>query len=72
MIEEADKPTLVMGVPRLKFDLLALGRLTEDQTPLRRQLWVQKQAVAYLMVDAIGSGLGLVLLGQVQLVSESG
>ena len=32
-IEELYKPIPVMGVTRLKFDLLALGRLTEDQAP---------------------------------------
>ena len=33
MIEEADKTTLVMGVTCLKYDLLSLRRLTEDQRP---------------------------------------
>ena len=61
VIEDADKPIMVMGVPRLKFDLLALGRLTEYQAPPRRQLRVQRQSVAYLMGDTSGLGFGLVL-----------
>ena len=71
-IEYADKPTLVMGVPPLEFDLIALGRLTEDQTPPQRQLRAQRQADAYIMGDASGLGFGLVLWGQGKLVSESG
>ena len=63
---------LMMGVLRLKFDLLALGRLTEDQAPLQRQLRAQRQAVAYLMGDKSGLEFGLVLWGQGRLVSESG
>ena len=59
-------------VPRLKFYLLALGRITEYQSPPWRQLSLQRQAVAYLMVDASGLGFGLVLWSQEQLVSESG
>ena len=67
-----DKPTLGMGVPHLKFDFLALGRLTENQKPPRIQLRAHRQAVAYLMGDASGLGFGLVLCGQGKLVSESG
>ena len=40
-IEEAGNHILVMGFPRLKFDLLALVRLTEDQAPPRIQLRAQ-------------------------------
>ena len=71
-IEESDKPILVMGVTRLKFYLLALGRLTEDQAQPRKKLRVQRQAVAYLIGYASGLGFGSVLLGQGKLVSESG
>ena len=71
-IKEADKPTLVMGVPHLKFDLLVMGILNEDQTPLRRQLRVQRQAIGYIMVDASGLVFGLVFWRQGKLVSESG
>ena len=52
---------MVMGVPRLKFDLLSLGRLTEDQTSPQRQLRAQRQDVAYLMGDDSGLGFGSVL-----------
>ena len=61
-----------MGVTQLKFDLLNLGRLNEDQAPPRRQLKEQRQPVSYLMVYAIGLGFGSVLWGQGKLVSESG
>ena len=71
-IEEADKPILVMGVPCLKFYLLVMGRLTEDQEPPWRQLMTQRQAVAYLMGYASGLGFGSVLWVQGKLVSESG
>ena len=63
---------LMMGVLRLKFDLLALGRLTEDQAPLQRQLRAQRQATTYLMGDASDLGFGSVLWVQEKLVSESG
>ena len=63
---------MVMGVPCLKFYLLSLGRLTEDQTPPRRQLREQIPAVAYLMLDASGLGYGSVLWVQGKLVSELG
>ena len=35
-IEEADKTIPVMGFLQLNFDLLDLGRLTEDMPPKRR------------------------------------
>ena len=46
-IEEAYKPTLVMGVYRLKCYNLTLGRLNEDQTPPQRQLRSQIKYVIY-------------------------
>ena len=61
-----------MGVLRLKLYLLALGRLTDDQAPTRRQLRAQIQAVAYLMGYASGLGFGVVLWVQGEMVSESG
>ena len=61
-----------MGVPRIKSDLLSLGRLTEDQAPPWRQLRAHRQAITYLIGDAIGLVFGLVLCGQGKLVSESG
>ena len=64
VIEEAYKPILVMGVPRLNFYLLSLGRLAKYKTPLQRQLRLQRQDVAYLMGDISGLGFGLVLWGQ--------
>ena len=69
-IEEADQPTLVMGFPRMKYDLLALGRLNEDLILPQRQLRAQRQSVAYLMGDASGLGFGLVVWSQGKLVSE--
>ena len=72
MVEEADKPILVMVLPRLKFDLLTLGRLTEGQTPPQRQLRAQTQAFACLMGDTSVLGFGLVLWVQGKMVSESG
>ena len=71
-IEEADQPILVMGVPHMKYDLLSLRRLTEDLTPSRRQLMLQRQAVSYLMGDTSGLGFVLVLWSQGKLVSKSG
>ena len=38
IIEDADKTALVMGVTRLKYGLLVLGRLTEDLTLPQKQL----------------------------------
>ena len=61
-----------MGVNLLKYELLALGRLTEYLTLPRRQLRSQIQAVAYLMVDASGLGFGLMIWGEEKLVLESG
>ena len=66
------KPTLVVGVPQLKCDLLALVILTEQQTPPRRQLMAQRQAVAYILGDASGLVFRLMLWVQGKLVSESG
>ena len=71
-IEEPNKLTLVMEFPRLKYDLLALGRLTEDLTPPHRQLRAQIQAVAYIMGDSSGLGFGFVLWSQWKLIYESG
>ena len=71
-IEEVDKPTLVMVVPRLKYYLLAMGRLTEEQTLPWIQLRSQIQAFDYLVGDASVLGLWSVLWGQGKLVSESG
>ena len=59
----------MMGVPRLKFDLLALGRLTEEKTPLCRQLRAQRKYVAYQMGDASGLEFGSMLWVQEKLVS---
>ena len=36
--EETNKPKLVMGVPHLRGDLIALGRLIKDKVPQQRQL----------------------------------
>ena len=54
------------GVPRLRKDLEALKRLTEGGVPPRRWLRDMKQAVAYLMYDAIvlGFRIGRVVSNQ--------
>ena len=70
-IEDADKTILVMGVPRLKFDLIAMGILNEYQTVPQRKLREQRLAVTYIMGDASALRFGLVLWGQGKLVSES-
>ena len=57
---------------RMKFDLIALERLTEYQELLQIQLREQRQAVTYLMGYASGLGFGTVIWGQGKLVSESG
>ena len=67
-IEEAYQPTLVMRITWLKYYLLALGRLTGDLTPPRRELRAKRQDVAYLMGDTSGLGFGLALWGQGKLV----
>ena len=46
-IEEANKSKLVVGVPCLKGDLIALGRLTKDQVPPQSQLRGYIQALAH-------------------------
>ena len=69
MIEEADKTTLLMVVKHLKFYLLTLGILNEDQTQPQRKLKAQRQSSAYIMGDASGLGFGSVLWGQGKLVS---
>lgn len=68
-IYEAYKLNLVMGVLQLKQDLIALGRLIKYQVPPQRQWRVQRQAVAYLIGDASGSGFGSVLWWQGKTIS---
>ena len=63
-MEEVNNPNLVMGVPRMIGDLLALGRPTKDKVTPRRKLIVHKQAVAYLMGEASRLGSGSVLWGK--------
>ena len=70
--EEVNKPRLLKGVPHMRDDIVALGKLTEAENPPRIQLREGRQDVAYLMGDAIGIGFGSVLWEQGKLVSESG
>ena len=71
-IEEADKMLPLMGIMRLKLDLLALERLTDNQPPPQRQLMEKRKSVAYLIGYTSGLGFGLVLWGQGKMLSESG
>ena len=56
-IEEADKMLPLMGITRLKLDLLALERLTDNQPPPQRQLKVQRQAMPYIIGETSGFGV---------------
>ena len=61
---EVNKPNMVIVVPRLRGYLLALGILKKEKVSLRKQLTVQRQVLAYLMVDASWVGFVSVLWGQ--------
>ena len=63
-VEEVNKPNMVIGVPRFRGYLLAIGGFTKETVPLRRQLTLQRQALAYLMGDASWVGFVSVLWGQ--------
>ena len=60
------------GVPQLGENLDALEKLTEALNPPKRQIRAVRQAVDFLMGDAIGLGFGSVLWRQGRLSSESG
>ena len=62
----------MVGVPRLRGDLLSLELLKNDTVPLSRKLIVQIQAVVFLMGDARGVGFVSVVWGQGRLILESG
>ena len=62
-VEEVNKPMLVIGIPCLRVDLIALGTLTKDKVPLRRQLRAQMWEESNLMGYYIGIGFGSVLWG---------
>ena len=59
-------------MPRLGYDLVALGMLTEAINAPQRQIREGRQALDYVMSDASGLGFGLVLWGQRRLASYSG
>ena len=63
---------LVKGVPQLGYNLVVLGRLTEEINILRRQIRSGRQAVDYLMGDASGFRFGSVMWGKRRLALESG
>ena len=71
-MEELNKPNLVIGVPRLRLYILALGMLTKGKVPPRRHLTMKRQALAYLMGDASGVGFGYVLWGHGRNISYLG
>ena len=71
-MEDLDTPIFVKIVPRLGYDLVALGRLTEAIKPPRRQIREGRQALVYLMSDASGLGFVSVLWGKMRLASDSG
>ena len=56
----------------MNFYSLAMGRLTEVQSPQRRQLRLQIQSISCPTGDVSGLGCGSVLWCQGKLVSESG
>ena len=61
---------LLMGVPYLKRDLVALGSMAEYDEPLRCTIRDKRQAIAYLVIFLSGIGFGLVLWCQENLVLE--
>ena len=61
---EVNKPNMVIVVPRLRGYILALGILKKEKASLRKRLTLQRQVLAYLMVDASWVGFGTVLWGQ--------
>ena len=63
---------MVIGYPRLRLYIIALGRLTNDKVTPRRHTLVQIQAPAYLMGDASGVGFGSMLWGQGIIILWSG
>ena len=69
--EKVIKPKMVIGVPRLGGDLLALGMLTKDNEPPQRKLRAQGQLFAYLMGYASGICFGSVFWGQERIILES-
>ena len=71
-VEESDNPKLIKRLPLLGNNLDALGRLTDAVKKPRRQLRAGRQAAAYLMGDASGTGFGSVLWGRGRLSLESG
>ena len=71
-VEDLDTPIFVKIVPRLGYDLVALGRLTEAIKPPRRQIREGRQALAYLMSDASRLGFVSFMWGQRRLALNSG
>ena len=71
-MEEVNKPKLLIGVPCLRGDILALGRLIKYQLTPQRQLRAQRQEVSYLMGDTRVIGLVSVLWGKGRRILESG
>ena len=67
-MEEVNKPNMVIGVPRLRGYLLALGSLNKEKVTQQRKLTVQRQILVYLMGDASGVGFGTVLWGQGRMI----
>ena len=53
----------MIGVPRLRLYILALGRLINEKVTPQRHITVQRHTLAYLMVDASGVVFGSVLWG---------
>ena len=67
-IEEVIKINIVIGVPCLRGYLLAPGRLKKGKVTPRRNLTVQRQALAYLMGNDSGAGFGSMLWGQGRMI----
>ena len=68
MVKEVNKPNIVIGSTRLRGYLLAPGRLKKVKVTPRRNLTVQRQALAYLMGNASGVGFGSMLWGQGRMI----
>ena len=67
-IKKLNNPKLFIEVPQLRGYLRSLGRLNEYQLPPWRKLRVQRQAVVYIMGNAIVLGFVSVLWGQGKII----
>ena len=59
----------MIGFPSLRLYILALGRLKNEKVTPLRHITVQKQILAYLMVEASEVDFGPVLWGHGRIIS---